>query len=530
MPYGTSEVVEFEQRMAHWEQGEWTQLLNRIRLQSEAKQRDVQRLSTSDAASAAGRKARRLAQGGARSKAVQRLRGGIKAMTPDEEERWGRTLLPWAQRALPSFNSADSAMQGEASTPDASRLPADENPMKGIKFPPLASPGPSNCRDEHIRDLLSVKKRSVSGRLLRLLGRFIDVALAGNLPSAARWILGSSVTFLEKKDSDTPRPIRVCEWLRKIVGKAGLRRHSKEIMKLMIRVCQFGVAMPGGAEALYHARDCIEELAASGSMGPIAIIDVDLVNCFPSIEWEAIVEAYSAELPGMEPWERWCTQQATQATLPSGGQTPIDRGAGQGEPDGPLKTSVTLGRAVEREKNRDQSPLASECVDMWFLDDGQIITRPWKIDSILRRLDDTLQQIGATRGSKATHGTVKSMVRVFCGPDDTLSPDWLTDYVQESCNIVDVAEPVKVLGGVRGSQEHIVDDFLRTCKKVRDLHSAIDYVDDAATEIVLKKECADVSKINYTLRLCGDQIPNERLEEYTAVMRESVTISRWRLT
>ena len=95
----------------------------------------------------------------------------------------------------------------------------------------------------------------------------------------------------------------------------------------------------------------------------------------------------------------------------------------------------------------------------------------------------------------------------------------------ETCNILDVAEPIKVLGGVRGSQVHIVDGFLKTCTKVRDLHAVVDYVADAATEIMLKKECADVSKINYTLRLSGDQIPNERLAEYTAVMRESITRS-----
>jgi hypothetical protein len=207
--------------------------------------------------------------------------------------------------------------------------------------------------------MLGVRKRSVSGRLLRLLGRFIDPALAGRLPQVARWILGSSVVFLDKKGTDTPRPIRVCEWLRKIVGKKGLRLHQNEIAKLMIRYGQFGNAMPGGGEALFHARDCIEELAATGAMGSIAVVDVDLVNCFPSLEWKAIVDSYSAELAVMEPWERWPTQAPTEATLPSGARAPIDRGEGQGEPDAPLKTSVTIGRAVDNKKRTECSPMAS---------------------------------------------------------------------------------------------------------------------------------------------------------------------------
>jgi hypothetical protein len=71
LPYGTSEVIEFEQRISHWERGELVELLNRIRLQSEAKQKDIQRLSELDAATQAGRRARRLAQEGARSRAFE---------------------------------------------------------------------------------------------------------------------------------------------------------------------------------------------------------------------------------------------------------------------------------------------------------------------------------------------------------------------------------------------------------------------------------------------------------------------------
>ena len=70
----------------------------------------------------------------------------------------------------------------------------------------------------------------------------------------------------------------MCEWLRNIVGKNGLRLHQNEIAKLMIRCGQFGNAMPGGGgggEALFHARDSIEELAATGAMESIAVVDVD---------------------------------------------------------------------------------------------------------------------------------------------------------------------------------------------------------------------------------------------------------------
>eukprot|EP00973_Karenia_brevis_P053458 7429442-Karenia_brevis.AAC.1 len=71
------------------------------------------------------------------------------------------------------------------------------------------------------------------------------MALDGRLPREARWILGSSVTFLEKPGRDAPRPIRVGQWLRNFVGKTALKRHRTEIGKLMAKYCQYGVAMPG---------------------------------------------------------------------------------------------------------------------------------------------------------------------------------------------------------------------------------------------------------------------------------------------
>ena len=107
------------------------------------------------------------------------------------------------------------------------------------------------------------------------------------------------MTFLDKPGREAPRPIRVGEWLRKLVGKSGLKRHNVEIGKIMERYNQYGVAMPGGCEALCHARGTIEELAATGAMGALAMVDVDLVNCFPSVEWRAIVAAYAAYF---RPW------------------------------------------------------------------------------------------------------------------------------------------------------------------------------------------------------------------------------------
>ena len=109
---------------------------------------------------------------------------------------------------------------------------------------------------------------------------------------------------------------------------------------------QFGVSMPGGAEVLVHARSTIEELGSRGELPPMAVVDVDLINCFGTFEWPKIVEAVDRHLPVASPWNRWSCEHETDVRLPSGELVSSNRGAGQGEPGGPLKASVTIGDAV----------------------------------------------------------------------------------------------------------------------------------------------------------------------------------------
>ena len=90
---------------------------------------------------------------------------------------------------------------------------------------------------------------------------------------------------------DVPRPIHAGEFLRRLVGKQILKRFGKIIKEIMLKSGQYGVAIPGGAESLIHCRDTFEEAAASGALGPVVVVDVDLVNCFGSFEWRSIRKA-----------------------------------------------------------------------------------------------------------------------------------------------------------------------------------------------------------------------------------------------
>ena len=56
-------------------------------------------------------------------------------------------------------------------------------------------------------------------------------------------------------------------------------------------------------------------------------------------------------------------------------------------------------------------------VDVWFMDDGQVFTKPGNVQDILKLMDQRLARIGATRGRKSVNGSVKSMVRVYAPAD-----------------------------------------------------------------------------------------------------------------
>ena len=243
------------------------------------------------------------------------------------------------------------------------------------------------------------------------------------------------------------------------------------------------------------------------------------MNCFGSFEWPSIRSAYADLLPEMLPWEQWNTSQAAQAFLPSGESAMVNRGAGQGEPDGPLKAAICIGHRV-REAKRDLA--AAGCapfVDLWYLDDGQIICRTRDVESILRALDIRLEQAGATRGSRSGGCDVKSTVRVFSA--GAVQPDF-SAYVLDTCTVVPSTARCKVLGGQIGDEAHQTTTWEGLCDKVRKVHEAVDGIGDPATEFVLKSTCASVCKATYALRLGGDMLRPDTLATFSTVMRESL--------
>ena len=94
----------------------------------------------------------------------------------------------------------------------------------------MSAAGPSGARHEHLRSFLRIKRECVVNRLLRVLETFLGRALGGDLPGGAHWIL----TFLCKPLTDAPRPFRVGDHFRRLIGKRLFVNFGAIIKKMML--------------------------------------------------------------------------------------------------------------------------------------------------------------------------------------------------------------------------------------------------------------------------------------------------------
>ena len=155
-----------------------------------------------------------------------------------------------------------------------------------MRFRACSGPGPSGARPEHLRELSACRDRRAASRLLRAIAVFSEEATSGRLCAEARWILESRLVFLRKKRGAAPRPIRVGELWRRVVAKKLIHAHRETIQERCLAARQFGVGVPAGTNALVHWRIVLEKLLEEGcgrfDGDPLAVIDVDLQNAFPS--------------------------------------------------------------------------------------------------------------------------------------------------------------------------------------------------------------------------------------------------------
>ena len=454
---------------------------------------------------------------GAYRKAIVTLSDKTSHMSADEDRKWAAELHPRSLNPAEALSGNDEARNASAQDPD----PVDEDyvhPLKGVHFAALKAPGPSGLRPEHLSELLGVPRRRVANRLLKALGKLIDLIGKGRLSNDARWITRSRTIFIPKKSGKAPRPLKVGEVLRSSNAKRLLKQNMPKIRSTFIQKRQWGIAVPGGAEALIHWRGLVDEGARTGLVSGLVVADLDMENFFNSVEWKAIRASIDAHLPEIRDTVAWEQAEPGTTVLNDGTDILFDRGAEQGETLGPTKAAMPLGDARDRVETR--LPATVHACDNWFIDDGVLVCRPEDFDSWLRAFDDEVHKIGVTRGSGPD---VKSAAKLVCAPGEENRYIGLdTPYVRDTCKVLQPNCASEYLGAIVGDRNDAAHSVRATFGKVASKRHAISSLNHPAAELVLNRRCADVSNITYWMRCYGDLVPQDVYMEFDMHLRRAL--------
>ena len=161
-----------------------------------------------------------MAKDGAYSKAVSAVTSEMADLDAEQQRSWAGELLPLSSRPEQAvFSAASGPVAPDADTQQADEQHADNqaqgqgsqrrhfrHSLHGVKFAALSAAGPSGAHPEHIKEMLSIRQRSIANKLYKAIGVLRDAGEAGTLPKCARWILGSRLAFIKKKVGPKPRP------------------------------------------------------------------------------------------------------------------------------------------------------------------------------------------------------------------------------------------------------------------------------------------------------------------------------------
>ena len=191
---------------------------------------------------------------------------------------------------------------------------------------------------------------------------------------------------------------------------------------------------------------------------------------------------------------------------------------------GTVQSALVLGQARDAHLGEFLSnPLEAKGVcDEWFVDDGQVFVHPFQFDPFLRALDAALASVGATWGC-AAHGNVTSSARLLSPPArQSEFQGWDTPYVHDTVDVLTPESGTTGLGSAFGSRDHVNGrawESVRACDEMRSAFFTL------PTEMVVTRQCADVSKLMYQMRINGHLLDQDLLAAFDGQMRVSVSAS-----
>ena len=134
----------------------------------------------------------------------------------------------------------------------------------------------------------------------------------------------------------------------------------------------------------------------------------------------------------------------------------------------------------------------------------------------MRALDTAFAEAGAARG---VGEDAESVARVLGPPGDD---QWATEYVHRTCKVPADTRWTHVLGVDTGTATASTEQFRAITDKVAEVHRALQLLEDAPTELVLLRRCADVCKVTHLLRAAGPAVTDRERQHFDGLVSNTL--------
>ena len=140
--------------------------------------------------------------------------------------------------------------------------------------------------------------------------------------------------------------------------------------------------------------------------------------------------------------------------------------------------------------------------DVWYLDDGDILTHPALALRYLKAFDEHNKGVGAARNRKKTE------LVYYCTQEelDTAPASWCLDELKEEAVIMRADDGPLTLGVVTGSIGTIREQISRKAKVVAAMHAKAAVCGDTQVEHVLARQSLGIGRVNHILRVHGAEL------------------------
>jgi hypothetical protein len=325
-------------------------------------------------------------------------------------------------------------------------------------FDSTTASGPSNFSVGHFTDVLQLDK---SNSFLKMLSELVCFLANGqacrlvyDILSTSRLICLEKPKLLSDGLSDV-RPIAISEILTRLVSKVLLKLTSLSARQFLSPF-QFGISIPCGAEIIAHSVRYHFRLM-NETHQEYVLLQLDLDNAFNRVHRHSILSVVREFFPTLFPWVQ-SVYGKHSSLLWNAIVISSQSGVKQGDPIGPLLFCLVLHVMILKLKT-----LLPEMVQLWFLDDANLIVKISDIPTI----------IGAMRSEEATslglHLNLKKC--------SIFHPDWNSLSQMPGVNLLtgtlcfqDFSLPLKtqttVVGSILGNEDAQIDRIVGNMEHV----------------------------------------------------------------